>query len=424
MVKDTILYDRLQIQSTASESEIKKAFYKLSLQCHPDKHPDEKKEEATKNFAELTQARDILMDSQKRSMYDQVGMEMFSNNTDGNQGGGGFPFGMGGFPFPGMGGFPFPGMDGMQKEKQIDPVVHHQNVTLEQIYSEDNIEITYEYQSSCKKCTGEGTKTGKKSICSICQGNGKRVVVIQRGNMIQQMVSDCPNCQGKGSEIHPNDICPGCTNGAITKKKSYRMQLNSHFTEGHNITVPRMGNHIKDQYSDLIIVFHILPNHRFFLHHDDLFTTVSITLYQAMYGFQYVLYHMDERKLLIHSLNPTACNEIKMIPNEGMRHMGSTLFIIFDIILPLPRPVSSSDFTAKLRIWNEEELRQSTQSELQLMLDPTVQPVTMNPIPENQYLQFMALFYNLQVKNKQQNQQENQHQQQQHNRGQPQCVQQ
>jgi hypothetical protein len=115
---------------------------------------------------------------------------------------------------------------------------------------------------------------------------------------------------------------------------------------------------------------------------------------------------------------------MKMIPNEGMRHMGSTLFIVFDIILPLPRPVLPNDFTSKLRIWNEDELRQSTQSELQLMLDPTIQSVTMNPIPEEQHLQFMQLFYHLQVQNKKPQQGESHQQQNPQNRGQPQCVQQ
>jgi DnaJ family protein A protein 2 len=426
MVKDTVLYDRLQVSTTATESEIKKAYHKLSLVHHPDKNTDENKEEATKKFSELNQAKNVLLDSQKRSMYDQVGMEMFSNNTDGTPSGmpGGFPFGMpGGFPFGMPGGFPF-GMGGEPAEKPLEPVVHHQHVSLEQVYSEEFIQIEYEYQSSCKKCNGEGTKSGKKILCGMCQGSGKRVVVMQRGNMIQQMVSDCPNCNGKGSEKNPADNCGSCTNGTITKKKTHRLQLECQFRDGHHITIKDMGHHSKNQYSDLIIVFHLLPNSRFFLHRDDLFTTVCISLYQAMYGFQYVLYHMDERKLLIHSLTPTACNEIKCIANEGMSRNGSTLFIIFDVILPTPRPMS--DFTTKLRIWDEDELRQSTQNELKLMMDPSVQAVTMSSIQEEQHIQFLSLFYQLKVKSTQPNEEHHneQHYRQQVPQGQPQCVQQ
>ena len=50
MVKDTTLYDRLEIPPNADESQIKKAYIKLSKQWHPDKHDDDHKEEATVKF--------------------------------------------------------------------------------------------------------------------------------------------------------------------------------------------------------------------------------------------------------------------------------------------------------------------------------------------------------------------------------------
>jgi len=37
MVKDTKLYDTLELQPDASENEIKKAYRKLALKYHPDK---------------------------------------------------------------------------------------------------------------------------------------------------------------------------------------------------------------------------------------------------------------------------------------------------------------------------------------------------------------------------------------------------
>ena len=53
MVKDTILYDRLKVKTDASEIEIKKSYINLSKINHPDKQPEEMKEQFTKIFINL-----------------------------------------------------------------------------------------------------------------------------------------------------------------------------------------------------------------------------------------------------------------------------------------------------------------------------------------------------------------------------------
>jgi DnaJ-class molecular chaperone len=49
----------LNIETTASESEIKSAYYKLAKEHHPDQNPDNK-EESTKKFQEIANAYEIL----------------------------------------------------------------------------------------------------------------------------------------------------------------------------------------------------------------------------------------------------------------------------------------------------------------------------------------------------------------------------
>jgi hypothetical protein len=62
-------YEALGVTRYATESEIKTQFRKTALKFHPDKNPGD--EEAIKRFHELVNAKDTLMDPQKRREYDE-----------------------------------------------------------------------------------------------------------------------------------------------------------------------------------------------------------------------------------------------------------------------------------------------------------------------------------------------------------------
>ncbi|CAB3255761.1 unnamed protein product [Arctia plantaginis] len=69
-IEDVDLYALLDLTITATESEIKKAYRKKALQCHPDKNPDDPK--AAETFHELSRALEILTDVSARAAYDKV----------------------------------------------------------------------------------------------------------------------------------------------------------------------------------------------------------------------------------------------------------------------------------------------------------------------------------------------------------------
>ncbi|XP_063625046.1 dnaJ homolog subfamily C member 17 [Cydia splendana] len=69
-IEDVDLYAILDLTISATETEIKKAYRKKALQCHPDKNPDDPK--AAEAFHELSRALEILTDAAARSAYDKV----------------------------------------------------------------------------------------------------------------------------------------------------------------------------------------------------------------------------------------------------------------------------------------------------------------------------------------------------------------
>src|SRR5437762_10659871 len=66
-------YEILGVGRDASEREIKKAFRLKARELHPDVNHDDP--EAEEKFKELAEAQEILLDVEKRSVYDRYGWE-------------------------------------------------------------------------------------------------------------------------------------------------------------------------------------------------------------------------------------------------------------------------------------------------------------------------------------------------------------
>jgi DnaJ family protein C protein 9 len=73
---DVDLYAVLGLTSTASVDDIKKAYRRSALQCHPDKHAtsnEDVKQVASLKFQQVGFAYTILSDEKRRAYYDKMG---------------------------------------------------------------------------------------------------------------------------------------------------------------------------------------------------------------------------------------------------------------------------------------------------------------------------------------------------------------
>lgn len=89
----------------AGDVDVKKAYKRAALKCHPDKVPQEERAEAEKKFKLLGEANAILTDSTKRQRYDAgwSAEEIEQGHRDGEM-------------FGGMGGGGMGGMSGADAE--------------------------------------------------------------------------------------------------------------------------------------------------------------------------------------------------------------------------------------------------------------------------------------------------------------------
>ena len=66
-------YKLLELDKSASQKDIKKAYRKLARKYHPDLNPDDKTAQA--RFQQINEAHEVLSDPEKRKKYDEYGKD-------------------------------------------------------------------------------------------------------------------------------------------------------------------------------------------------------------------------------------------------------------------------------------------------------------------------------------------------------------
>ncbi|XP_021910801.1 chaperone protein dnaJ A6-like, partial [Carica papaya] len=190
----------------------------------------------------------------------------------------------------------------------------------------------------------KGSKSGTSGRCYGCQGTGMKITTRQIGlGMIQQMQHVCPECRGSGEMINERDKCQQCKGNKVTQeKKVLEVHVEKGMQHGQKITFEGQADEAPDTITgDIVFVLQQKDHPRFKRKFDDLYVEHTLSLTEALCGFQFALSHLDGRQLLIKS-NPGEIikpGQHKAINDEGMPHHGrpfmkGRLFILFNVEFP------------------------------------------------------------------------------------------
>lgn len=242
-------YEILEVSKTATADEIKKAYRKKAIQYHPDKNPGNK--EAEDKFKEAAEAYEVLSDADKKARYDRFGHAGMGGAASG--GGAGYGQGMNMDDiFSHFGdifgdAFGFGGGNGGGRQRGGRQVNRGSNIrikvklTLEEIATGVTKKIKINKNVACEPCHGSGSKSGKTSTCSTCQGRGVVMQVTQTFLGRMQTSATCPNCNGAGSTI--TDKCTKCHGDGVTRgEELLELKIPAGVTQDMQLTVAGKGN--------------------------------------------------------------------------------------------------------------------------------------------------------------------------------------
>jgi DnaJ homolog subfamily A member 2 len=295
MVNNQELYNMLKIESNASQSEIKKAYYKLAIKYHPDKNPGQEE-----LFKKITNAYKVLSDIEKRKQYDLYGL--FDSNDVGVSLFASF-----------FKDFNF------EDDEKSDNVYINLDVTYYDIYLKKNLNYNFDKKFLCQSCCGKKYKNPDlNQKCEKCYGRGKLTKLnnFTFGGFGTQSVN-CEECNGKGMFISKDNICNDCnSSGFILKTKDYNIKLDP-LMETEIIFLGEGHEELDLIPGDLIFKIIIKKDNRYDKNKLDLLIKDKVPLKNSLSGDSFEIKHLNGEIIKLNANQIIKPNSIWKVPNLG-----------------------------------------------------------------------------------------------------------
>ena len=273
-------YESLSIERTATETDIKSAFRKQAMQCHPDRNPGDK--DAEHRFKEINEAYEVLKDPDKRAAYDRFGHAAFEQGNGGAGPGFGAEFGTTFSDlFEGIFGMSAARGRGNGRERGAD-LRYNMEITLQEAFAGKDAQIRIPTSVTCEACSGSGAKAGTKpKTCSMCGGQGR----VRHAQGFFTLERTCPNCHGRGQSI--DSPCASCAgSGRVTRERTLAVNIPAGVEDGTRIRLAGEGEAgVRGGPSGDLYIFLSMASHPFFQRDGaDLHCRVPVSMVTAALG--------------------------------------------------------------------------------------------------------------------------------------------
>lgn len=295
-------YEVLGVDRNATADDIKSAYRKMALKWHPDRWvngTDAEKKTAEENFKEASEAYSVLSDPDKKARYDRFGQAGLGGDGAPDFSGGfgnlndilNELFGNGGFGgFSGFGGFG--GFGGGQRGGAQQRVMRGRDIrtrvrlTLEEIATGVEKEVTIERNEQCPDCGGKGAVNASDvKTCPVCHGTGQEQRVTN-GFFGQTITyTTCSRCGGEGQVVfNPCRNCGGT--GLVRKRVSVKVRIPAGVEDGMQLTLKGEGHAAKAGgiNGDLLVVIEQIPHQELKREGKNLFYSKIISVTDAILG--------------------------------------------------------------------------------------------------------------------------------------------
>jgi len=316
MASNKDYYQALGVRRDASTDDIRKAYRRLARKFHPDLNPGDKSSED--RFKQVQEAYDILADSKKRKMYDQLGYYSETGMPAGGPQPGETGFGFGGFDFSdafaaggghtgqgshaGGGSFSdlfsqfFGGKRDTQHataEKGSD-LEYSLAIDFWQAIKGTQIRLDINRLEVCRTCHGTGQGGGSSTTCPQCHGTGN---VTQMAGAMRFSLT-CPRCNGTG---RLGNVCPTCHGeGRMTATETVDVRIPPGASSGSRLRVAGKGNAgtMGASPGDLYITVRVEDHSLFSREGDDVHVVVPVSVSEAGLGAKIEVPTVDGRAIL------------------------------------------------------------------------------------------------------------------------------